>query len=453
MSVKPTRPVKHSIRDRLPFGDQGPCPQLAHCQACPLLPLPLGDQVSYKVSLLRSALDMSGVNGLESLSITVDQSSAEPNQIADESRGYRFTAKPSVRRDEVDHRLKIGLYQPGSHTLIDLEQCWVQSPLINEVLDVVKTLAPQYGVYGYSEGDEATETDRSSLTPRGSLRYLVVRQGVSVQGDPTLYLTLVFTEVKESIALAFLEAIATKCSVVTGAGVHLNRLSGNAIFDASTPTRHLWGSRELYTQVSLDDDEPLTFLVSATSFAQVNPRVAERAYRAVVRALDPHPGERVIDLYCGVGVIGLMLARAARARGGALESLWGLEETPSSVADARENATRLSIPEANFLEGRAEERLGELIERLSAQPTRELCVALNPSRRGCQRSVLAQLAKMKPRRIAYMSCHARTLMRDLKRLAQLGYHARQITLFDMFPGSFHYETVTLLEPYTSSHIS
>ena len=193
----------------------------------------------------------------------------------------------------------------------------------------------------------------------------------------------------------------------------------------------------------------------------------------MVHGLQPRPGERALDLYCGVGIIGLMIAEAARRNGGPLDVLWGLEETPSSIADAKINAQKLNITEARFICGRAEDELPQLtpslaqhlhqspllnspVHQISPQSDTEvdaevdaqhsLIVALNPSRRGCQPQVIEAITDLKPRRIAYMSCHARTLTRDLARFVERGYQVIEMTLFDMFPGSPHYETVTLLEP-------
>jgi 23S rRNA (uracil1939-C5)-methyltransferase len=212
--------------------------------------------------------------------------------------------------------------------------------------------------------------------------------------------------------------------------------------------RPLWGEAHLTSRFETSQGRSLTLKASAESFSQVNPAAASLAYRAVVEALAPHEGLRALDLYCGVGSITLALAQAGCAE------VVGLEESPSSVRDAQENALSNEL-EARFEAGLTEERLPAWVDKLSTElpllrsegsetQRRAVVVSLNPSRRGCQASVLDELARLSPQRLAYMSCHPRSLMRDLKRLAKRGYQPTRVQLFDLFPGTPHYEVVCAL---------
>lgn len=428
----------------LPFGHAGPCKQLSVCGACPLLPLSYEAQLKWKESDLYSHLNH--YKSLKHLHIN-------PSAIVGPQQHYRHTAKPSVRSGTSTHTsLKIGLYQPRSHSLIDLDQCFVQTPQINHLINDIKKLAPQFGLLGYEHGDE----DKNDQVSR--LRYVVIRQGEhaeftkltdidSHQGldttSPALHLTLILTHVDHPSILKLIQQLSEHHSNLIGVAIHLNRLKGNAIFDFSVPTEHLWGEPSLSSLVRLDDHSaPITLKISATSFAQVNPYVAEKAYQHVVTLLNPQPNELAVDLYCGVGAIGFLMAQKARQNGGPLQRLWGLEETPSSIFDAQYNAQLNQIDEAEFIEGKVEDHLDQLLDQVLCYDQSSLVLALNPSRRGCHPEVLKRIVQLQPRTIAYMSCHARTLSRDLDRLNHLGYSADHTTLFDMFPGSYHYETVT-----------
>ena len=119
-----------------------------------------------------------------------------------------------------------------------------------------------------------------------------------------------------------------------------------------------------------------------------------------------------------------------------------LEETPSSIADAHENALINSLQHVQFHVGRAEEVLPKLMDDKSL--ARADLVTLNPSRRGCQPEVLKSVAALGARAIGYMSCNPDSLVPDLAVLEKLGYMARGFELYDMFPGSRHYEVVTIL---------
>jgi 23S rRNA (uracil1939-C5)-methyltransferase len=430
----------------LPFGVSGPCERLSVCGACPLLPLSYEAQLEWKVQDLHTQLHRYEVLKDLKVQYTLSQ---------DSQVHYRHTAKPSVRGGELDpSSLKIGLYQPRSHSLVDLDDCLAQTPMINQLLDDLRRLCPDVGIVGYEHGDEL-KTD-----PICRLRYVVIRQGESPNSDqhppasdkrtvtdltPALHLTLIVTFIDFDLVDRLVQLLAHHNPVLSGVAIHLNRLKGNAIFDFSSPSHHHWGEPSLLTTIRLSEHtSPLVLQISATSFAQVNPHVAERAYQHVVSTLNPQPQELGLDLYCGVGTIGLLMAQKSRKNGGPLKRLWGLEETESSISDARYNAKANRIDEAEFIEGRAEDTLTQLIDHFLCYDQPSLVVALNPSRRGCQADVLRSITQLQPRAIAYMSCHARTLTRDLSLLFSLGYSADHITLFDMFPGSYHYETVTVL---------
>lgn len=424
----------------LPFGGGGPCRRLRECGACPLLPLSYAEQLEWKYDDLNAHLQRYS----ELSSLKVHRASPPPQG----QFGYRHTVKPSVRAgSDPSSPLRVGLYQPGSHRLVDLSECLVQTSGLNELLEAIRVIAPRVGLLGYQPGDEA-------LIDQPRLRYIVARQGLSpAVGESVdeyreaLYLTLVVTALDPSVIDLLIEELRERCPSLMGVALHINRLSGNAIFDHEQSTDHRWGESVLcHLLRPLPESPPIAIQLSASSFAQVNPEVAEAAYQAVVSGLDPQPGERALDVYCGVGSIGLLLAARARERGGPLSRLYGLEETESSLRDAEQNALQLKIDEARFILGRAEEKIAALLSESSCQPHHPLVVALNPSRRGCQPEVLSAIADLKPRRIAYMSCHAKTLARDLSRLAEHGYTAETLTFFDMFPGSVHYETVTILSP-------
>ena len=354
-----------------------------------------------------------------------------------ERLAYRRSVKLVIQAGV--HGPKVGLYHPGSHWVIDTAGCPVQSPAINKLLDELR-LALQR--------PEAPSI-YDERTGEGALRYAVIRESSRADSAELseLHLTLVATQ--DSAALReLIAALYHADPKLIGAALHLNPRPGNAIFDwSATPMmQQVAGASALLSHFPRPGGATLPLLASAESFSQVNPAAAALAYQAVVEALDPRPSERALDLYCGVGSIALSLSLAGCAE------VIGLEESASSVADARHNASSLERP-LRFIEGLTERELpalvSELIEGAPEQEPgapRQVLVSLNPSRRGCQAEVIEQLARLRPRRIAYMSCHPRTFGRDLKRLMARGYFARSIQLFDLFPGTPHFELVCLLEP-------
>jgi 23S rRNA (uracil1939-C5)-methyltransferase len=170
------------------------------------------------------------------------------------------------------------------------------------------------------------------------------------------------------------------------------------------------------------------YRISAGSFFQVNTPQAEELVRLVRDYLAPTGNEVLLDAYCGVGVFGLSLADQ-------VGRVIGVEENPSAVADARFNAGLAD--NAEFVEGRVEEILPFLEAAI------DLAV-LDPSRQGCALEGLTALADLAPSKVVYVSCDPATLARDTRRLVQAGYQLVEVQPVDMFPQTYHIESVALL---------
>jgi 23S rRNA (uracil1939-C5)-methyltransferase len=171
------------------------------------------------------------------------------------------------------------------------------------------------------------------------------------------------------------------------------------------------------------------FRISATSFFQVNTAAAEELVRVVGEYLAPAGNEVLLDAYCGVGTFALSLADQ-------VGHVIGIEEDAGAVADARLNAADLANVE--FIEGSVEAVLPHLHRPI------DLAV-LDPPRQGCRPEVLTALIKLGPRRIVYVSCDPATLARDARRLADGGYQLLEVQPVDMFPQTYHIESVALWE--------
>jgi 23S rRNA (uracil1939-C5)-methyltransferase len=186
-------------------------------------------------------------------------------------------------------------------------------------------------------------------------------------------------------------------------------------------------SRVLWGKGFLDERfMGLSFRLSPGSFFQVNPAQAEVLYSRVLSFLG-RPGAPVVDAYCGVGALSLLLA----ARG---HEVAGIEVSFEAVADARAAAQDNRL-EAGFHQGKVE----RVLPRLLATGFRPAAVVLDPPRRGCEAEVLSALAASRIGRIAYLSCHPGTLARDLTRLLAHGYRLETIEGVDMFPQTAHLE--------------
>ena len=177
----------------------------------------------------------------------------------------------------------------------------------------------------------------------------------------------------------------------------------------------------------------LTFRLSLPAFFQVNRDQAERLYGKAVEYAGLTGRETVLDLYCGAGTITLAMARQA---GRAI----GAEIVPEAVENARENAARSGIQNAEFLLGDA----GDVAERLAGERLRPDVVVVDPPRKGLGPEVVGAIAAMGPERVVYVSCDPGTLARDVRRFAEAGYAAVRAAAVDMFPRTRHIEVAVQL---------
>ena len=144
--------------------------------------------------------------------------------------------------------------------------------------------------------------------------------------------------------------------------------------------------------------------------------------------------ETVFDLYCGVGTISLYMARHCK-------KVYGVESIPQAVADARQNSEINNIHNGEFLEGKAEEIIPDLVQQ---KGIRADVVIVDPPRKGCDKVLIDTIIKTHPSRLVYVSCDSKSLARDLKILQDNGYKTKHVQPVDMFPHTVHVESVALI---------
>jgi 23S rRNA (uracil1939-C5)-methyltransferase len=178
----------------------------------------------------------------------------------------------------------------------------------------------------------------------------------------------------------------------------------------------------------------LRFRISADAFFQTNTEMAERLYATAAEYAGLQGWERVYDLFCGIGTIGLSLAPRAG-------EVWGLEIVEEAIADAIANARRNEIDNAHFYAGDVRLALRELVERAG----RPDVLVVDPPRAGLSAKIVRRVIEAGPTRIVYVSCNPTTLAPNAAQLVEAGYALRRVRPVDMFPQTPHIECVALLE--------
>lgn len=304
--------------------------------------------------------------------------------------------------------INIGFYQHRTHDVIDIDTCPIHCRQGDGVFWNIKQLLLESSVQPYNE-----------ISGAGELRYCLIKTAVSSR---EVLVTLV-SKGEGSVALKTLgEAIST-CPDVKGVVQNINVSSGNAILGREYRT--LMGRPYIYETLG-----GYTYKVSSASFFQVNTFQAERLYEYAIALPDIQNGETVIDAYCGVGTLSLLLARRAK-------QVIGIECVPEAIFDAQANAENNGVENVQFHCVHTE-KATHLLQQGNV-------IFLNPPRKGCEGSVIRDLVQNKPGRIVYISCNPATLARDLSLLKEGGYEIREVQPFDMFPQTAHVETVVLLK--------
>jgi len=307
-----------------------------------------------------------------------------------------------------DGALVCGFHAPGSwHEIVPVHDCLLASERSNAARDQVVAWCREQGLPAF---DRRTHT--------GFLRNLVVREG---RRTGELQVRLV-TGPGELDGMSL--AAAVECE-----GLMWTRTDALAETTQGGVTEIVSGRPSLMEELC-----GLRFAISPHAFFQTNTEMAEKLYAIAGRFAALEGWERVYDLYCGIGTVGLSLA----ARAG---EIWGLELVEPAVADAIANARRNEIKNAKFFAGDVRLALRELVEEAS----RPDVMILDPPRAGLSQKIVRRVIEAAPRRIVYISCNPTTLAPNAAQLVEAGYALRRVAPVDMFPQTPHIECVALLE--------
>ncbi len=370
------------------------------CGGCQWQHVSYAQQLVTKQQILRDALERIG-------GLTLP----EPVPILGSPQPLRYRNKVTYPiAKAAGQPLRMGYYQRGSHRLVNLNQCPVQDERLDVFLSEIKR---DLQATGWSVYDESRH--------QGHLRHLGLRIGRRTR---EVLLTLVSCSRDLPHLESWAERWMQRYPDLVGVCLNLNPARTNAIFGPQTEVIAGRGSlREEFAGFSL--------WIDSTSFFQVNTEQAEAFFTWIADQLNLRGEETILDAYCGIGTLTLLLAQRAKR-------VMGVEALPEAVAQARYNARFNHLSAVQFFEGTVEQVLPTL-------PPADI-VVLDPPRRGCDRQVLESLKLRRSPRLVYISCHPATLARDLQiLLAEGSYHLTQWRAADFFPQTGHVEGVAFLE--------
>lgn len=363
-----------------PLREEPPCPLHSICGGCQWLHIPYKEQLKAKEVIFKDTLRRIG---------KIDPSIVLPARPSPMELNYRSRVQFKVVEN------KIGFYKRESHELVEISECPLAHPLINRILKGLRDVWPS------SPSSIARVDINVSLSDGNGIVSIYLSQRSDLDFN------------------FFFKRLNLSLHAVTGLITHYGR------------EEKLYGSSYLFSQEGV-----FRFRASEGSFSQVNHQQNLNMKDYILSLADLKGDETVLELYSGGGNFTIPVA-------GRAGKVIGIEVGKSSFSDAGENATINNIRNATFIQATAEKGLQQ-IQNSNLKTQNFDLVLIDPPRDGCSRKVIEGIVSLKPKKVIYVSCNPSTLARDLGRFQTMGYAARLSRPFDMFPQTYHIESVTEL---------
>ncbi len=324
---------------------------------------------------------------------------------------YRNKSQIPVGKDK-NGNVIMGFFGTHSHRIINSTKCMLHPQEFDDISEIVKDWIIKYNISVYDE-----------TSSKGLIRHLYIRYAKNtgqimvclvINGDAIPHcneLTDKLISYSDNIKTIILNINCERTNVITGKKCI-------TVFGNDHITDTLCG---------------LYFDISPLSFYQINHDQTEKLYSIAGEYAQLSGKEFLIDLYCGAGTIGLSMADKA-------EKLFGIEIIPQAIENAKANAQKNNVQNAEFICSDA----SVAAKRLTSKNTKPDVVIIDPPRKGCDSTVIDAICTMSPKRVVYVSCDPETLARDLFIFSQKGYVTKEVTPVDMFPRTQHVETVVLM---------
>ena len=373
------------------------CGVCTACGGCQFQQLSYDAQLEYKTNKVKSALKRHLKKEYE----------VKPCLGMEYPYEYRNKIQVPLGRDK-HNRLVSGFYRANTHEIIPIDKCYIENKNASEIVSSIKTLMKEFKLEPYDED-----------TGYGLIRHVLIR--TSYHYDEIM-VTLVTTKDEFKGKNNFVKELVKLHPNIKSVVQNINSRKTNVILGEK--------SRTLYgTSYIKDSILGVNFHISSKSFYQVNPLQVEVLYQKAIDMANLTKNDNVLDAYCGIGTIGLIASKSVK-------SVVGVEIIPDAIRNAKDNAKLNNITNASFICGDA----GEVMERFKESSNDFDVVFVDPPRKGLDDKFINYLLEVKPKKIIYISCEPETLAENLSKLTKL-YDVKDIQPVDMFPMTFHIETV------------
>ncbi len=383
-----------------PYRKEPICKYFNKCGGCNLLHLDYNQQLNIKSKFIQSNLKK--IAKIEDIKVPVAIGMDNP---------FNYRNKASFPINFTD-KINIGFYKPRSHNIINIDNCIIQNPINNIIIEKTREFIKESNISIYDEN-----------SGKGDLRHIVTRVAnktneilicLVINNNKFLYKDLLIKKFKN---------IPNLDSIV----INYNTNKNNVIL--GDKIENIFGKGYI-----IDYIKDLKFNISPLSFYQVNPIQTELLYEKALQFCNLTGDEIVFDAYCGIGTISLFLAKNCK-------KVYGIEIVPDAIKNAKENAKINNITNAQFFVGKSEDVIPKLIFEENIYPD---VIVVDPPRKGCDIALLDAIAKTNIKKLVYVSCDNATLARDINYLSNFGFKLDKIQPVDMFCMTTHIECVALI---------
>ena len=376
------------------------CPLAKDCGGCVLQHLQYEKQLEFKRNHVQDC-----INKFSKINIEVNDCIGMDNPF-----NYRNKSQVPFSMDR--KKICYGFYKLNTHKIIQMDHCYIQTEDANEILKTLADLMKRYKLSAYEEDKR-----------KGIFRHVLIKKGFATNEIMVVLKTNVnsFPNRKEIV-----KDLVKKHPNIKTVVQNINTRDTNVIL----------GEKEivLYGNGYIEDILlGVKFKISSKSFYQVNPIQTATLYSKAIELADLNKNDRVLDTYCGIGTIGLIASKN-------VDEIIGVEIVKEAIKDAKNNAQINNITNANFVLGDASDFMVDLAKTSEKMDV----VFVDPPRKGCDEKFLSSIMKLAPKKIVYISCNPSTLARDLGILKNK-YNVIEIQPVDMFPHTYHIETIALLK--------
>lgn len=380
------------------------CDIYKNCGGCNIQHMDYKEQVNFKENKIKDALHK--IAGIENFKVDKFYGMSIP---------YEYRNKVQVPFGKSDGLIIAGFYENKTHKIINMNHCYIQFKEANEIINKTREYIKENNIEVYNEINHYNL--RSNY---GLFRHIVIRKGYNTN---EIMVVVILTEDDEKFLNSYVEFILSHFKNVKTIVLNVNNQITNVIF--GDYERVLYGDGYITDKIN-----DFVFRIQSKSFFQINTKQSESLYFCAIEMAELKYGDVLLDAYCGIGTIGICASRRVK-------SVYGIEECKESIIDANENKKLNNIRNIQFIEGRVEYEIVNLIN----SGVSITCAILDPPRKGVKEIVLNKLRDIKCKKIIYISCDVSTFARDAKILISLGYKLSKVRGVDMFCQTHHVETI------------